>query len=78
LVELILAWHLLLTWVFTRIADVFILGLDAMPAHDSFMDVGHHVLQLEGEEVPLSLSPVWRAAERCIAGVCRARTPVQP
>jgi hypothetical protein len=67
LVDLILGWHLLLTWVFvTRIADEFILRLDALHAHDSFMDVGHHVLQLEDEEVPLILSPVWRAAEKCV------------
>jgi hypothetical protein len=79
LVELILGWHLLLTWVFvTRIADVFILGLNALHADDSFTDVGHHVLQLEDEEVPLILSPVWRAAQKCIAGVCSARTLVQP
>jgi hypothetical protein len=53
LAELNLGRHLLLTWVFiARIANQFILGLDALPTYDLFMDVGPHVLQLDNE-VPL-------------------------
>jgi hypothetical protein len=43
---------------FTRITNEFILGLDVLCAHNVSVDLGHHVLQLGNEEVPLWLPGV--------------------
>jgi hypothetical protein len=54
LVTLTLGWRPQTTWVFvTEITHEFILGLDVVHAHDAYMDLRYHVLQLGDKEVPL-------------------------
>jgi hypothetical protein len=44
-----------MTWVHvTKIIDKFILGLDVLSTHGASLDLGHHVLGLDEEEVLLS------------------------
>jgi hypothetical protein len=57
-VELNLGRHTLRIWGFmANITDEFILGLDVLQDYDASVDVGHHVLQLGLEEVPVTEAP---------------------
>jgi hypothetical protein len=52
LVELTLGWHLLWIWVLVAdITDEFIMGPDALHAHDISMDLKCHVLQQDDKEM---------------------------
>jgi hypothetical protein len=65
LVELILGQRALKIWVFVAdIRDDFIMGLDILRPYDASVDVGHHVLRLGQEEVPVSEAPTASALTR--------------
>jgi hypothetical protein len=58
LVQLTLGQRALNIWMFVAdITDEFILGLDILRAYDASVDVGHNVLRLGQEEMPVREAP---------------------
>jgi predicted aspartyl protease len=64
-VELTMGQRTLRSWVFVAdMADAFIMGLDILRANDASVDIGHRMLRLGQDEVPVREAPTQSESKR--------------